>query len=332
MTSEISKFEIENSEFLGEGRYNLQDPLGEGRFAVVYRAQDTHLQRPIAFKLLREEHIDGDPKWREAFDIEVDLLQKMADVPTVVSIIDHGLTSDGRPYISLELLPTEADLLKRVTQRGGFSEADGLPIAWQLADLLCTAHVRDIAYRDMKLEHIFWSDGRMTLIDWNVSRQYSTNSPYDGHFDPEWEKERNIQGDLFKLGTMFYSMYTGLDIRDRQVPTPVYSQLEESGLSLTDEGIVWPIDFADTPLSSEMKDIIRRLVHIDQDQRYQSAAEVCKALEGHAERLGVALVRPAKPSIERPFATAMEQPFDIFGRSLKGWLTRLLPGLWQIEE
>lgn len=294
-------------------RFILEEPLGEGRFAVVYRAQDLHLEHPVAFKLLREEHIDGDPKWREAFDIEVDLLRKMADVPTAMTMLDHGMAAEGRPYITLELLPTGTDLLSRVTQQGGFPEAEGVSILWQLTDLLRIAHARDIAYRDMKLEHIFWLNDRMILIDWNVSRQYSPDGPYDG-FDLEWEKERSFQDDLFKLGTMFYSIFTGLDIRDRQVPTPVYSQLEKSGFSLTDEGIVWPIDFGDAPLSPEMKDTIRRLVHIDPDQRFQTASAVCEALEDHAERLDVELVRPANSSEALPGA-----PWT----PVEGWLAQL---------
>lgn len=273
-------------------RFTLQEPLGEGRFAIVYRAQDTHTQHPVALKLLREEHIDGDPKWREAFHIEVDLLQKMADVPTVVRMLDYGLVNENRPYISLELLPPGADLLTRVTHQGGFSETDGLPIAWQLADLLRITHARHIAYRDLKLEHVWWSDGRMTLIDWNVSRQLSDAGASDGDFEARWEREYNFQSDLFKLGTIFYSLFTGLDIRDRQVPTPVHSQLEAHGLTLTDEGIVWPIDFGDAPLSSELKDIICRLVHIDLHQRYQTAAELSQDLENHARRLGITLKRP----------------------------------------
>lgn len=299
-------------------RYTFGEFLGDGRFAVVYRAQDTHLEREVAFKLMREEHVSGDLKWYEAFDIEVDLLQRLVDLPTVVTILDHGVTSDGRPYIGLELVPPGTDLLTHVTHEGRLSEAEGLPIMWQLTDLLHEAHARDIAYRDLKLEHVFWSDGRMTLIDWNVSRGYTTESAGD-EIDLEWEKERNFQGDLFKLGTVFYSVFTGLDIRDRQVPTPVYSQLEESGFSLTDEGIVWPIDFADVPLSPELEDIILRLIHIDVDQRYQSAASVREALEERARHLDITLERPTKPTFEPPSPPPTEVPHGWRFRLVRWW-------------
>ncbi|MFQ5855712.1 MAG: serine/threonine protein kinase [Anaerolineae bacterium] len=310
---------------IGDGRYILQEPLGEGRFAVVHRAQDAHLERSVAIKLLRDEHVGGDPKWREAFDIEVELLQTLVDLPTVVTMIDHGVALDGRSYISLELLPAGTDLLSIVTYQGGFAEEDGLPIAWQLADLLRTAHARDIAYRDLKLEHIFWSDDQIILIDWNVSRKFSADGPPGDDPVLQWEKERSFQGDLFKLGTMFYSMFTGLDIRDRRVPTPVYSQLKDSGFDVTDEGIVWPVDFADVSLSPELEEIILRLVHIDLDQRYRSATAVCEALEEHARRLDIVLVQPTAVA-GLPTAPPTEPPSPPSGWSLKGWLARL--GRW----
>jgi serine/threonine protein kinase len=239
-------------------------------------------------------------------------------------MFDHGETPDGRPYITLELLPRGTDLLSRVTKNGSFSEAEGLPIMWQLTDVLRTAHTRDIAYRDMKLEHVFWSDGRMTLIDWNVSRQWLAEAADDAVLF-EWEKERSFQSDLFKLGTIFYSMMTGLDIRDRRVPTPVYSKLEERGFALTDEGIVWPIDFAGAAISAEMEEIICRLVHIDLDQRYQTMAELHEVLENHAQRLGVELVRPVNGSDKRS-ATKAERSDPLPGNPahpIMGWLTRL---------
>lgn len=291
-------------------RYKLHEQLGEGRFAIVYRAEDRLSGRPVAFKVMRKEHLGGDPKWREAFDIEVDLLQKMADSAAVIKMLDYGETSDQRPYITLELLPPGADLLHRVTRHGSFSEKESLPIMWQLTRVLELAHARSIAYRDMKLEHIFWVDGQMILIDWNVSRQLSTDQ------DPmaEWKRQQGFQSDLFKLGTMFYSMVTGVDIRDRKVPTPVYSKLEESGYSLTDEGIIWPLDFIDAAISSRMKEIIRRLVHIEPDQRFQTMTDLRKVLEAHAADLGVRL-DTGRQKIDR--SSESEHPTS-------GWLHRIL--------
>ncbi len=315
---------------ISNGRYTLREFLGDGRFAVVYRALDARLQRPVAMKLLREEHIDGDPKWREAFDIEVELLQALQDQPAVVTMTDHGTTPDGRYYIGLELLPPGTDLLSRVTREGGFSEAEGLPIVWQLTDVLRTAHARNIAYRDLKLEHIFWSGEQMTLIDWNVSRMLASDKPED---DPmlQWERERSFQSDLFKLGTMLYSVFTGLDIRNREVPTPVYSQLQDSGFEVTDEGLVWPIEFAGAPLSPELKDLILRLVHIDLDERYESADAVCTALEEHAERLGIMLAKPAPaPPVQQSLPAsdgfqelATVSPLPEWGEHVNDWLEQL---------
>ena len=291
-------------------RYKLYEPLGEGRFAIVYRAEDRLLDRPVAFKLMRKEHVGGNPKWREAFEIEVDLLQKMADTAAVINMLDHGETADQRPYITLELLPSGTDLLHRVTQHGGFSEAESLPIMWQLARVLELAHARGIAYRDMKLEHIFWVDGQMVLIDWNVSRQLPTDN------DPmaEWKRQQGFQSDLFKLGTMFYSIVTGVDIRDRKVPTPVYSKLEERGYSLTGEGIIWPLDFIDAEISNRMKEIIRRLVHIEPEQRFQTTTELREALEKHAATVGVRL------DAARQTAGRLSDS----DQSASGWLNRIL--------
>ena len=309
---------------IAEGRYILEEPIGEGRFAIVYRAEDRKRKQAVALKLMREEHIGGDERWRQAFDIEVALLQTLADIPTVVTMLDHGVTSESapgeRPFIILELLPKGTDLLTRLTQEGPFEEREGLPIAWQLADVVCQAHARNIAYRDMKLEHIFWNDGRLTLIDWNVSRQYEHTG--EMAFDDEWERERGFKDDLFKLGTMFYSLYTGLDIRNRQLPTPVYSQLRDSGFSMTDEGIVWPIDFTDVTLSDSMRHIIERILHIEVEQRYQSAHEIKEALEAHAQDLGVELTPPSKPTFVVPEDSRDAHPLTQWMARVKQLLKR----------
>ncbi|MFP4323810.1 MAG: hypothetical protein ACLFTK_15255 [Anaerolineales bacterium] len=217
---------------------NTIDTFALGHYARVYDAYDQRADRPVAFKIMRAEHLspDGVPQWEaEAFINEADLLLALADLPGVMDMYDCGyIESDAvypsegaidscgtdlgafraafyprieagwRPYLSLEPLP-RADNLLYVMRQGGegrrLPTEEGLNLALQFGQLLYTAHERDIVYMDHKLEHVYWDGATLRVIDWNSSKRVGIAGQ---------PAEQNKINDLHNLCVgILYPVFTG---------------------------------------------------------------------------------------------------------------------------
>ena len=94
-------------EFLGE-RYQLQDPIGRGGMATIYRGRDMRMERTGAIKVLREVY-STDPKFVTRFQREAKAASSLQH-PNIVQVYDYG-QSDGNYFIVMELIEgTDADI------------------------------------------------------------------------------------------------------------------------------------------------------------------------------------------------------------------------------
>src|SRR6266496_3881789 len=87
-------------EVLGE-RYQLQDPIGRGGMATIYRGRDMRMERVVAIKVLREVY-STDPKFVTRFQREAKAASSLQH-PNIVQVFDYGQT-DGNYYIVMELV------------------------------------------------------------------------------------------------------------------------------------------------------------------------------------------------------------------------------------
>jgi len=96
---------------LAGGRYRIEDVLGRGGMATVYRARDGELERPVAVKVLAE-HLADTPAFHDRFLREARLSAQLSH-PNIVQVFDVG-EEDGRPFIVMECVQgaTLADELK----------------------------------------------------------------------------------------------------------------------------------------------------------------------------------------------------------------------------
>lgn len=265
-----------------DGRYRLQQWLGDGRFADVYLAEDSLDRQLVVVKILKEENL-ARHHMAEAFKTEVTLLNIMQGHPYVVKMLDHGTHWNNMspyPYIVLQsLYGQKEDLVQILNQRGAMLEEDIMPILCQYCMVLLGAHYYNIAYRDAKPEHVFWDGYTVTLIDWNVSRIVPV------------QEQREFQKDIFDLGALAYHMLTGqaaagssavVRLRSRRADEVDHQQFVEGR-----DGIPWPISFGayENIVSSQLRQIIERALHIDLNQRYTSAVEMYTTLLKHMEEL-----------------------------------------------
>ncbi|HEX2906724.1 MAG TPA: hypothetical protein VHO69_07685, partial [Phototrophicaceae bacterium] len=220
---------------------NFNDTFALGHYARVLDGLDRRSGHPVAFKVMRAEHLqaDGEIRWEyRAFANEADLLMKLADCPYVVDLLDCGYLSDTsefptggeiaafqqdvigftqsmaeyaergwRPYLSLQNLSRNYNLLylmkpNQAGTRWRLPSEEGLALALQFGEILRLAHDKNIVYLDHKLEHVYWDGSQLRIIDLNSSRQLDDHNTHDRQF---------YRMDIHNLCVgILYPIFTGL--------------------------------------------------------------------------------------------------------------------------
>jgi tRNA A-37 threonylcarbamoyl transferase component Bud32 len=221
------------------GRYVIEEVVGEGGMAVVYRARHKLTDKQVAVKIMNPL-LASDPIVRERFRREARSAQKLAH-PNIIEIYDQGDTEDGTAYIVMELLQGES--LAPVITRGSLEVDRAIHVMIQIARGVARAHDLEIIHRDIKPENIFLSrreDGSdlVKVLDFGIakSRQDSRLTHQGELFGtPQYMAPERIMGkdtggssDIYALGVVFFEMLTGeLPFNAPDVATFFVKHMEE---------------------------------------------------------------------------------------------------------
>jgi eukaryotic-like serine/threonine-protein kinase len=134
------------------GRYRLEHEIGRGSMGTVYQAVHITLGQRVAIKLISGEHAHS-AEARQRFSVEAKAAAKLRS-RHVVQVIDDGETSQGNPYIVLELLEGET-LEQRIERDHDLPLADAIRVATHVGRALARAHAQGIVHRDLKPANIF---------------------------------------------------------------------------------------------------------------------------------------------------------------------------------
>ena len=126
-------------------RFRVEDVIGRGGMAIVYRAFDLKSRQTVALKVLREEYED-DPEYRERFRREAEVGRKL-NHPNIVNMIDSGSVG-GISYIALEYVDGQT-LKEIITQSGRLGQEQAVRYALQILAALSHAHQRGVIHRDV---------------------------------------------------------------------------------------------------------------------------------------------------------------------------------------
>ncbi len=199
------------------GRYRIVKELGRGAMGVVYQAHDPRIDRHIALKVLRQDHVATED-FMLRFIKEAKAIGRLSH-PNIVTVYDVG-QDHGTIFIAMELL--EGIPLNEMITEDKLSFEKILLLAAQIAGALHYAHQRGIIHRDIKPTNILVTEeDQVKITDFGVARfedpsvshqtQAGTIIGTPSYMSAEQVLGKNIdrRTDLYSLGVILYELCTG---------------------------------------------------------------------------------------------------------------------------
>jgi len=279
--------------------YKILEKLGEGGMGVVYKAEDTKLDRTVALKFL-PPHLASSEQDKARFVQEAKASAAM-NHPNVCSIIDIQ-EHDGQMFIVMEFV--DGQTLRQKKDAITFRQA--VEIGIQIADGLAAAHEKGIVHRDIKPENIMIrKDGIAQIMDFGLAKLRASGSKVTrltkegstvgtaGYMSPEQVQghDTDHRSDIFSYGVLMYEMFTG------QLP---FRGIHETALMYEIVNVdAAPMSALKPELNPELDVIVLDCLEKDPKERCQSVAEAARSLrrvKRESTRQRVSRVTASRPA------------------------------------
>jgi eukaryotic-like serine/threonine-protein kinase len=275
------------------GHYKITERIGAGGMGIVFKAQDLHLDRFVAIKVLPPEKV-ADPERKRRFVQEAKAASAL-NHPNIVTIHDIA-REDGTDFIVMEYV--EGKTLDQRIGRRGMCLNDALDYAVQIADALSKAHLAGIVHRDLKPSNIMVNqDGVIKILDFGlaklaehdkVDQSIDTASIDAGgkmlteegiifgtlaYMSPEQAEGKKVdaRSDIFSLGSVMYEMVTGQKAFQGSSRVSTFSAILHEQPKPASTGI--------QVIPPDLEHIFTKALEKDKDLRYQSAQELLADLK-----------------------------------------------------
>ncbi|HKS70849.1 MAG TPA: protein kinase, partial [Ktedonobacterales bacterium] len=285
-------------EVLGD-RYELQEPIGRGGMATIYRAVDLRMGRTVAVKILREVY-SSDPKFVTRFQREARAASALQH-PNIIQVFDYGQSGPSY-YIVMEFVEG-TDLRRYLKRQGVLSNERAIEIAHDVALGLGAAHKRGIVHRDVKPQNVMLNDaGLVKLTDFGIASMYkdaeaerlTTTGMTLGtvqYYAPEQAQGEVVSpaADIYALGIVMYEMLTGRTPFDGDTPVAVAMRHIQDPPD--------PPSLLNPRIPPGLERVILKCLEKDPRARYRDGDALAYALENFARasggRRGTASAAPA---------------------------------------
>ena len=201
------------------GRYKVLKELGRGAMGLVYLGKDPTIQRFVAIKTMRLDHIDHDDKLQDVkarFFREAESTGRLSH-PNIVTIYDAG-EEDDLGYIAMELI--EGTPLKQWARKPNLMPVNEVLLTVAtVADALDYAHQQGVVHRDIKPANIMLTKDRVVkVMDFGIAKMASSSKTQTNivlgtptYMSPEQIAGKKVDGrsDIFSLGVVLFELLTG---------------------------------------------------------------------------------------------------------------------------
>jgi beta-lactam-binding protein with PASTA domain/predicted Ser/Thr protein kinase len=265
-----------------DGRYRVLRRLGAGGMADVWLAEDTHLQRQVALKVLHKRFAQ-DREFVERFRREAEAAAGLQH-PHIVSVFDRG-SFEGTYYIAMQYV--EGPTLKQLIDRG-LTPEQAVALIRQVLEAARFAHRGGIVHRDLKPQNVIVDgEGKAVVTDFGIARAGVSEITQTGSVmgTPHYLSPEQAQGfdvtavsDLYSVGVILYEALTG------RVPFEA-----ESAVAVAMKQV------SQTPLrpssinprvSPALDAVVMRALEKDPGQRFQNADAFIAALDEAMKNAG----------------------------------------------
>src|SRR3972149_5050280 len=275
---------------------NIQEKLGEGGMGVVYKAQDSKLDRLVALKFL-PEHVSVGSADLERFTQEAKAAAGL-NHPNICTI--HGIEeAGGKNFIVMEFV--DGQMLQE--KKSSLSMKQALDIGIQIAEGLAAAHEKGIVHRDIKPENIMIrKDGRVQIMDFGLAKlrgasrltKEGSTVGTAGYMSPEQvqRQETDHRSDIFSLGVLLYEMLTG---------QPPFKGVHETAISYEIVNVdSLPLSAIKPEIPPDLDVIVLECLEKDGKERTQSASQVAvdlKRYKRESSRQRASRITAARPMV-----------------------------------
>jgi eukaryotic-like serine/threonine-protein kinase len=283
-----------------DGRYRLLRRIGSGGMADVWLAEDPHLQRRVALKVLHRRFAQ-DREFVERFEREAEAAAGLSH-PNVVAVFDRG-DVDGTHYIAMRLL--EGRTLKELVDRG-LAPEQAVGLIRQVLEAAGYAHRHGVVHRDLKPQNVIVDDeGKATVTDFGIARAGASEITQAGsvmgtphYLSPEQAQGQEVTAvsDLYSIGVMLYEALAGRAPFEAESAVAIamkqVSHTPQRPSSLN------------PAVSPALDAVVMRALEKDPGRRFQSAEAFIAALDAAAREPGgsggTASFAPLPPPVVGP--------------------------------
>lgn len=261
-----------------DGRYEIQEIIGVGGMAVVYKAYDNIDDRIVAVKILQEEFLANE-EFRRRFKNESKAIAVLSH-PNIVKVYDVSY-GDRIQYIVMECVDG-ITLKEYIQQQGVINYKEAVFFVTQILRALQHAHDKGIVHRDIKPQNIMLlENGAIKVTDFGIARfsRSETRTMTDStigsvhYISPEQARGdiTDDKADIYSVGVMLYEMLTGkLPFESDNTVSVAIMQLQQDPVKPRDINPSIPVGLEQIVLKAMQKNV---------NDRYQSAAEMLLDLE-----------------------------------------------------